>query len=423
MWPRLKEFYHSLKARFGVFLTLIFLFIKYGGKILDAIGRGQVAHDMWNAFAKAKPWVRVSVAWIDPILLVVGMCLIIWAIRDLKEKSSKPPKSIEEQEASSDALEVQLIPSEGPSERMLLTGNNQGKIQKFHATCRLMDSRNDPNPLFKTTYDLLWDRSSLERQVTLVNGESCNLLIATAEENRAADLAEMKLWGLSGGERKSFWGARWGRWERHRLPEFDLEISVFGEGDQRRATKRFTLRPGTSSALAMVPLTSATQFAGEPTPEKILAPEAAETPISRPKVFLDLVIPDRIVAGPLARVFQLRNEENAATAFRVRAITDNSQEFWLRHDDVVSSIAPGGKVVFWCHAMRKQKGSADSYPLGGVPENRVETLLDAMIEAGVEPAISVTIEYEDFDRRPYKEVFRVSKDTLFGPIHIEHLPG
>ncbi len=151
----------------------------------------------------------------------------------------------------------------------------------------------------------------------------------------------------------------------------------------------------------------------------ILWPKKTESAF-RPKVFLEWGVPDRIFAGPLTHLFRLRNE-GSMTAFRVKVTSDNTQEFWLLHDNEVNSIEPQGQVVFWCHAMRKKKGSADSYPLGGVPENRVETLLDAMVEAGMEPAISVTIEYDDFDRRSYKEVFRLSKNTSAGQIHFEHL--
>jgi hypothetical protein len=85
MHQELERLRHSLKAKFGMAATILWASIRYGGKILDAIGRGQTAHDIWDAAAKAKPWLRVSLSWVDPTLLTVGLALIVWAIRDLRK--------------------------------------------------------------------------------------------------------------------------------------------------------------------------------------------------------------------------------------------------------------------------------------------------------------------------------------------------
>jgi uncharacterized protein YggT (Ycf19 family) len=154
------------------------------------------------------------------------------------------------QAAANDTLNVELTPSNGPGDRMLLAVTNREEKQKFHATCRTVARRYDPNELLLITFDLEWERSPLTREIYLSTGESCNLAIAAAEDDRATGLSKMEILGLSGKQRKCFELSRWDREKVTGLPEYDLEITVFGENG--RASGLFTLRSGTSRALEMV---------------------------------------------------------------------------------------------------------------------------------------------------------------------------
>lgn len=140
-----------------------------------------------------------------------------------------------------EALVVELIPSSGPGQKQYLSVTNKDKKQKFHATCKLLERRGDPNSLNTQTYDLSWERNSW-RILTLATGESCNLLIATVEPVPNSDMLETKLKGFSNRVVTDKEWNRWGgQWTKEK-PEYDLEITVFGESGF--LAERFTLKCG-----------------------------------------------------------------------------------------------------------------------------------------------------------------------------------
>ena len=149
----------------------------------------------------------------------------------------------------SKTLDVHLMPSSGPSAKQLLAVTNNGRRNKFNASCKLVARRNDPNKLNERSYDLAWDRDSL-REITLSSGEASNLLIAWADDDRAAKLSEVVLLGLSNGSIEKVEYSRWNHGQKNK-PEYDLEISIFG--DHGLVTELFTLRcDGPHSALEMI---------------------------------------------------------------------------------------------------------------------------------------------------------------------------
>jgi hypothetical protein len=156
---------------------------------------------------------------------------------------------------SGEKLDLELTPSYGQSPKQLLAVKNIGKKQKFHAQCRLVKRRNDDNMLHKKSYDLAWERD-LSRETTLATGESCNLQIAVASHDRATDLAEAKLLGLSNGSIETAEFSRWYESDNKPRPETDLEISVFGE-DYGSLTELFTLKCG--GKLVALEMTAAKQ--------------------------------------------------------------------------------------------------------------------------------------------------------------------
>lgn len=153
-------------------------------------------------------------------------------------------------------IAIELHPSCGPSDEMFLALINNGKREKFHAQCTTLARRHDPNRLFQKTYDLPWEGHSY-RHATIVRGESRNLLVATADENLQNQTEEVCLTErTAGGDKKT---AEWSRWNRNESgPEYDIEVSVFGEGDATPYRERFTLKCGGKvAALEMYRTTTA----------------------------------------------------------------------------------------------------------------------------------------------------------------------
>lgn len=181
---------------------------------------------------------------ITALTFVVFIGFIVLAARKLHPTENKP---------SVTPLDVNLLPSSGPSNKMLLTVTNNSNVQKFHAQCAILGRRNDPNILFQKPYDLPWEDHSY-RHATIVRGESRNLLIATADENRQRQTAEVSLIERQAGGTKRT--VEWSRWDRSKIgPEYDLEVAVFGEVDATPYREQFTLKcGGTSCALEMTRL-------------------------------------------------------------------------------------------------------------------------------------------------------------------------
>jgi hypothetical protein len=75
---KFSQFVHSWKAKLGMPITILTLVLRYGRQLLDLIGEGQTASDMWKVIS-AKPWVPILLKYLDPIVLTVGIGLIIWA--------------------------------------------------------------------------------------------------------------------------------------------------------------------------------------------------------------------------------------------------------------------------------------------------------------------------------------------------------
>lgn len=229
----IKRLLRSFKARFGLLIAVISFVFKYGASVLDWIGRGETLSEAWK---------HVSLGavgrWGYPALLVAGVGLILWATYDLERR-----------QGGTGELKVELTPSSGPSDTMFVSVTNHDKKQRFHATCKLLERRNDPNPLNKQTYDLAWERQSW-RVLNLATGEPCNLLIATVEPVPNSQMLETKLKGFSG---KALTVKEWSRWGGQYVtetPEYDLEITVFGESTSH--TEKFTLQCGGKfSALEM----------------------------------------------------------------------------------------------------------------------------------------------------------------------------
>jgi hypothetical protein len=137
-------------------------------------------------------------------------------------------------------LDVELTPSSGPRSDVLLTVKNKGGSRNFYAQCTLLALRNSPNVMRSGTFDLMWEHT-LDKCVPIGTGASNNLLIATFNDDHKNALATMELWGLSGNAKKQCEWSRWNLDSREKVPEYDLEISIFSDGARGPFSERFTL--------------------------------------------------------------------------------------------------------------------------------------------------------------------------------------
>jgi predicted nucleotide-binding protein len=148
-------------------------------------------------------------------------------------------------EQASLPVHVEFVPWEGQFEKMCLTVTNRGPSQMFRAQCQVLGRRNDPNPQPIMTFDLNWQYG--HRRLSLASGQSGNLLIASAGEDRARDMEWMKL------EAARTQNAPDSRWQRgaQALPEYDVEMKVLGDRSNRPQSEQFTIRAGKTHALEM----------------------------------------------------------------------------------------------------------------------------------------------------------------------------
>jgi hypothetical protein len=209
--------------------------------IMDrVIGRTNRYIDEHVSLASIKP--VFLYVWSSPLLhpVVVGigvflltiLVLVVHAYIETRKPQKKPI--------------IELIPSTGPSDKMLLEVKNLESEQEFRAQYRVSARRNDPNLLRTGTFDLKWDRTGTSR-VSLARGESCNLIIARAREEHGMEV--MELLGLSDDDPVEW--SPWNQGQKDKLPEYDLEITIFGDRAEAPYSERFTLRPGKHSALEM----------------------------------------------------------------------------------------------------------------------------------------------------------------------------
>jgi hypothetical protein len=262
---------------------------------------------------------------------------------------TRPSKEAKENPTSTETkgLDVHLKPSEGPSDKQFLAVTNRGKKQRFHATCRLLARRNDPNQLHERSYDLAWERDSV-RAVTLAYGESCNLMIATAGVNHSIHLCEVGLQALSNGSIEKVEHSRWDEFDKKDKPEYDLEISIFGEGDQTPVTECFTLKcGGRLSALEMVGTqqeANARAAAWLHTHAKLYSGAELEPTSDGPSLGLEYSYSDRDKNADPSRPLTMINISNKDSAHNVRMLLMTIGSVQVQFSpDLIPFIEPLGK--------------------------------------------------------------------------------
>jgi hypothetical protein len=143
-------------------------------------------------------------------------------------------------------VNVGLEPSQGQFDKMYLRVINRSDAQVFQAQCSVIARRNDPNPPHLVTFPLNWEHPH-GRALQLLRGESGNLLIAGAGEDRSE--AWIKLESASSVPGPE---SRWSREARNeRLPEYDLEITILGQQSKTPQSERFSLSAGINCAFEL----------------------------------------------------------------------------------------------------------------------------------------------------------------------------
>jgi hypothetical protein len=346
----------------------------------------------------------VSTTAIFAILIVAA--LIVHAY--VETTPSKTARELSKIPAETEKLDVQLTPSHGPSDKMLLAVTNKGRKQKFHATCRLLARRNDPNNLHQRPYDLAWERDLL-REVTLVSGESCNLIIATADIDRSIHLCEVRMQGLSNGSLDKVEYSRWDEFDQKSKPEYDLEISLFGEGDQIPAMNLFTLKcGGRVSALEMVRTRPPDELKTLKTVSYRGSGEEQKVAFEhRPKLFLEY---SPVVAAAYALTYSgLSLKNGGGTAYNVEFEPELRAGFTLVLDNPISSVekdAPYPIRVRFC----KKDSKGTTIPMDGMPSIQIQSLMEALSDHD-EDSFSVRIKCKDFDHNTFESCSQIRYDV------------
>jgi hypothetical protein len=209
--------------------TVILLVVAAGGATL--INR---ALTIWSSVSGVYLWVISG--------LVFAVFIATFAVAGSKMHPMTTPDK-------NRGIDVDLIPSKAQSTQQFLEVVNKGKKQMFTAQCRILERRNDPNPTPHILLDLAWWMRP-SRKIEIATGESCNLLVAEAGDVKGRDGWVMEWIGVRGFD-GNLHDSRFDRGTAN-LPEYDLEISVFGDASEKPYVAHFTLQPGTSRALEMI---------------------------------------------------------------------------------------------------------------------------------------------------------------------------
>jgi len=137
-----------------------------------------------------------------------------------------------------------------------MRGRNLGEKQTFHAQCRVLARRNDPNPQRLLTLDLGWVRKG--RELEIHRGETCSLYVARSGQDRPLrDIEWIEIVGSPEPVQ-----SQWAIGQVTPLPEYDVEIVIFGGENQEPYSEKFTIRAGRECALEMFKLSKPTQRYG-----------------------------------------------------------------------------------------------------------------------------------------------------------------
>jgi len=123
---------------------------------------------------------------------------------------------------------------------------NNDDQQVFHAQCRILDRRNDPNPKRLLTLDLNWERNG-KRELEIRNGEICSFCVARAGQDRRSEIEWIEIVGSPEPVQ-----SQWTIGNVNPLPEYDVEIIIFGSERKGPYSEKFLICAGRECAIEMI---------------------------------------------------------------------------------------------------------------------------------------------------------------------------
>jgi len=138
--------------------------------------------------------------------------------------------------------DVALVPSTGASADLRLAVRNEGETAMFSAKARIVNVRNDPNPIKTGVFSLKWINAEAV-SVSIKHGDSENLLVARLSLDQLNRLGEVQICELVDGKAEIYERARWNITPDGAVPEFDLEISLRADNKRKPLDGVCTVKP------------------------------------------------------------------------------------------------------------------------------------------------------------------------------------
>jgi len=403
-------------------ITILTLVLRYGRQLLDLIGEGQTASDVWKVIS-AKPWVPILLKLLDPIVLIVGIGLIVWALRDLKNPNALMPEP-----------NVNLSQ---PSDWKVLGDRFKGVDDGGAVIARW---NQDSKTKRYTSWEVMGGSIVLSTLCTEMCKEACRRFSdSQILTQKFPEIAEIKddgeRWlvairqilemGKVQGNTVSVQEGK--RWESEHG-----QVSNLTGSSQVLCSRLFNEENGAKVEDAL-PQTTATNrrentleqhhpsFAGYPklrTVKEIIYRGSGEERKAvfedRPKLFLDY--------SPVAAAYALTDsglflKNDGGTAHNISFKPEIRYGFTLHFDNPIGAIEKGSSCPIEVRFCSLDKDGR-KIPMGGIRSQQVESLLSSLAEEG-ENSFSIRIDCEDFGRNPFSSCSRLRYDSAFEKIWVE----
>jgi hypothetical protein len=135
---------------------------------------------------------------------------------------------------------LELTPSSGPNEYLLLNVFNHGASNSFSAQCRLIDQKS-PNPPTQGTFDLAWEgRAAGWKEIP--REYSANLLIAQFRIDHGMQMGGMAL--IRGNDLTQYTDEVWNFGDAPKsFPQFNVQVRVVGLSLLKARSRYYLIRP------------------------------------------------------------------------------------------------------------------------------------------------------------------------------------
>lgn len=311
-FKRVAKRFHLIVATV-VLLGLMFIFwmgsLLLEDYILSRVKQANAEHH-WDWYTR---FIYIVTTYPVRSAIVIACCVLVVSELHLRAKShplwkaafgnDQTPNEVLGMDAESTTqkrVNVDLTPTQVQAPHQFLTVTNLDRKQTFHAQCRILEQRNDDNPQHRTLLDLGWWNRS-EREIILGTGDSCKFLIA-----EAGDIADKDGWVTEWIKIVGIGESIESRFPRGSVapPEYDIEVSIFGDASEKGYTAHFTVKPGTSYTIEIIRKV-----------EEIWEPDGE----GGPRILLHWDYPPDVAHGATPRkILMIENSNKNEDAFDIR---------------------------------------------------------------------------------------------------------